>query len=463
MEKNYNEIDDFFKKAFEQESASGEGWNVPSDEIWEKLSETERERRPMLIYWKWAAVAAGILLFFLAGQSIYHQNQLQQQARKIEQLEQQIQSQELEQVENNLPKSGINTNVTENFTNLPNLDDPVKEIAIPPTSNISAESTLPINKIQEKQDAVVIEKTSPLIESPLPSTSIFLEKEEVIEELVSTTSLLPTAPPNLNVPKLLIKKSKPSYFTANYAITESAQTFDHSRIQTLRRSNVIKEQNLNLGLRYAHFLDKNWFVESGLHYSKSTAERRHLLRSRFQRDNERPNNNGNFESTHNLSLFSSAYELETDVVLSRSSGSSTSLDGRNLRLIGIVTNEIQQLSIPILLGHRLEYQKWNWTMKAGFTPTVKLLDEVRLDRILSSESEFMVKAVTRTQRRSNQQGISTDWYFYAGTSLFYQLNKTWAIQLEPYFSRSLSAQTNIQNNTVFNHSAGVHLGLRYAL
>ncbi|MEL7223331.1 MAG: hypothetical protein AAGL17_00375 [Cyanobacteria bacterium J06576_12] len=94
MEKNYNEIDDFFKKAFEQGNASEEGWNVPSDEVWEKLSETERDRKPVFLYGKWTAVAAGILLFFLVGQSIYQQNQLQQQAQKIEQLEEQIQNQE---------------------------------------------------------------------------------------------------------------------------------------------------------------------------------------------------------------------------------------------------------------------------------------------------------------------------------------------------------------------------------
>ena len=65
MEKNYNEIDDFFKKAFEQKGSSDEGWNTPSDEVWEALSEIGRERKPIFLYWKWAAVAAVLLLFFL--------------------------------------------------------------------------------------------------------------------------------------------------------------------------------------------------------------------------------------------------------------------------------------------------------------------------------------------------------------------------------------------------------------
>lgn len=463
MEKNYNKIDDFFKKAFEQDGTSDEGWNIPSEEVWEQLSETEPERKPVFLYWKRTAVAASLLLCFLVGLSIYHQNQLQQQAKKLEQLEQQIENQKSERVEKTTPNSdSVMDTAVENLISLPKLTNTIEKTEIIPTQSDFYTPKPSIQNIPEEQEAIVTntKSTSSPIEPPLINEPVLLVKDEAIEALVSSTSLLTTIPPNLNVPKIIPEKSKTSYFTANYALVESAQTFDHRRIQNFRRSNVIQEENLNLGLRYTHFLNNNWFLEGGIHYSKSSAERHHLLQSRFQKNNESLGGNGNFESTHNLSLFSSAYDLETDVVLSRSSSSSTILDGINLRLVGIVTNEIQRLSVPVLVGHRLKHQNWNWTVKAGLSPTITLLDEVRLDRILSSETEFEVKAVTRTQRNPNTQPMS--WYFYAGSSLSYQFNEAWAIQLEPYFSRSLSAQIGIRNS-IFNHSTGIHLGLQYIL
>lgn len=464
MEKNYNKIDDFFKKAFEQKKAFEEGWNVPSDEVWEKLSETGRERKRVFLYWKWAAIAAGMLLFFLVGQSIYQQKQLQQQAAKIEQLEQQLQKQEVQRLKNEIVEGDKKFETSKNNSSssetaiVTELVKPKSRISrTPPNTSISSTVATPL-----EQAIVVAKDTSEIRILPSPPTSVPTEKIDAIASLTSDIDLLTTPASRLNMPKIIPEKIKStSYLTANYALTESAQTFDHRRNQTFRRSNVIKEQNINLGLRYTHFLDNNWFVEGGAHYSKSTAERSHLLRSRFQKNNERPSSNGDFESTHNLSLSSSAYDLETDVVLTRSSSSNTILDGRNLRLIGIVTNEIQRLSVPVLVGHRLEYQKWNWMMKAGFAPTITLLDEVRLDRVLSSEDEFEVQSITRTQRNPNTQPLSL--YFYAGSSLSYRLNEALAIQIEPYFSRSLTAQRVSRNSAVFNHSTGVHLGLQYTL
>ncbi|MEL6719155.1 MAG: hypothetical protein AAFO82_15230 [Bacteroidota bacterium] len=469
MEKNYNEIDDFFKKAFEKEEHSDEGWNAPSDSVWEKLSTPENNKRPLFMYWRWTAIAAAIILLLIAGQFLYQQRQLQKQSEKIEQLEKQLKDQASNHLKPtlNFDKEIAITNDNFSITEIESSSDKKEKItALPPQKSAATTSKEHSSK---QQVATGTERDDHPLESPLTSVESIPERDEIstILPLNSPTNLLEKSTPNLNMPKLLhieTVKTKPSYLTTNYAITESAQAFDHRRIQSFRRSNVIKEQNLNLGLRYTHFLDKNWFIESGVHYSKSTAERRHLLRSRFQKNEERPGSNDNFESTHNLSLFSSAYELETDVVLSRSSNSNnTILDGRNLRLVGVVTNELQRLSIPMLIGHQLKYQRWNWTLKAGLIPNVKLVDEVRLDRILSSDSEFMVQSIADTKRRSNQQGISMDWYFYAGSALSYQVSDTWALQLEPFFSRSLSAQPGLQNNTVFNHSTGIHVGLRYSL
>ena len=74
MDKNLpkDPLEEFFKKSLEgqDELPSDDGWDVPSSNVWDRV---EADIQPTAIvrpinYWKWATVAASVVLLFFAYQ-----------------------------------------------------------------------------------------------------------------------------------------------------------------------------------------------------------------------------------------------------------------------------------------------------------------------------------------------------------------------------------------------------------
>lgn len=502
MEKDYNKIDDFFKQAFEGADANPEEaeWNVPSDEVWAGLKSataSEPKARPLLSYWKRAAVAASLLLLLVAGQAIYQRIQLDQQAAKIKTIEEKLQDLETQKVEEST-EIELDEGVKVESSTSGNLEkiNPVIERSIAEVfDSASSKSEIIVGKtkVSEKRketskDGFVEVKGSGTKENILVANDdvVSVENEARNENIVdaempeklkidalttlnSELSLLALETnsslvlPNFNRVAVQASEKMPASLTAYFSPVQYNQTFDQRR-RTLFQNNVIGEQSFAAGLQYILLLNQHFYLETGIGYARSVAQREHRPPTKYQRSGERPNNRGDLENDYNFTLFTSGNVIETDVVVSRAADTNLE-NGRELDVRVFSNSIIEQLQIPLLLGFQTQIKRLRWDLKLGVIANPTLQGKVEIDEIRLNEARLNIKEVKDTRTRSTRQKNELDVQFYTSTALSYQLQEHWALQIEPYFSTATRVKRDpnpiIRNARIRTQSAGVKLGLRY--
>ncbi len=494
-------IDDFFKQAFEGADANPkeEQWNVPSDEVWEQIeaaTQTDDKRRPLLLYWKWGAVAASLLLFMVVGaQAIQQQIKLNQQTSKIQHIEEQLHDLQKKEAET----TTLDIDATVKNSTIVTRQTPTEEIATQKNTtkevgkNIAQSTTpvkiLPISNIEttgkaelsSEQELVLVEQnkdeivaidSSSEIETPKLESILLKEKNKqnkpivALDGLASNIDLLQQTPivpvMNRQNPPTQTNKQRPS-ITAFFAPVQSVQRFEKNR-RNFFQSEVLSENALNVGLQFSYPLAKGLYAETGFAYATSSATREHRPRPKFLKGNERMNTNGDLESTYNITLLTSESVIETDVVLARVSTSAEPSNGSELDLVLTSNTNIKQLQIPFLLGYRIQQKRLGLDVKMGLIATAALENNVSLDNAKLNGQILRVNEVKNPQSRHFHKKNKVEPQLYVATALSYQFAENWAVQVEPYFSKSTKQRFLPRtSSSISAKSAGVKVGVRYVL
>ena len=510
MEQDYNKIDDFFKQAFDGADANPEEaeWNVPSDEVWTNLqttSKSESKVRPFLLYWKRAAVAASLLLFIVAGQAIYQRIQLNQQATKIQNIEEKLHDLE-HQIPGSEEQESVNLQVDEatSIAQLKTQTETETEIAVAAKEEFAktdvkqadSKSTKDasfvsspndsVEKEVQEEDLIVAEYTQEVTEQKNPllvdsiamaSTAISGQKNTNVEnktiERVGEIKPLSTdltsialgansssALANFNRVAVQSSEKMPASLTAFVAPLQYNQALERNR-RTFLENDVIGEQSFALGLQYIHPLNQHFYLETGLGYARSSAQREHRPPMRYRRSGERLNNSGEIENDYNITLFTSNAALDTDIVVARAS--QTELQNGRTFDVRVFSNILtHQFQTPLLLGFQSAKKRWRWDMKIGVLANVTFQTKVNIDKVEINDDVLQVRETRPIRPNTRVQKDNLDLQLYASTALAYQLDEHWAIQAEPYFASGRKSShpilSRLQTRT---QSAGMKLGLRY--
>lgn len=485
--KPYNKIDDFFKQAFEQ-SPQEEHWNAPDEEVWDKLlaaSREERKRSPIFLYWRWTAAAAilALVTMVLGIHFVRQARTIDTQAAQIERLEEKIET---------ISKNSKERQATIDFPQQPVPNNSSDISAITTTtanSKAFAPNTPTIPPVESEQQQTFSntpatnnlvfpsEASTPVEDQPvnLSDATSTVAAESVRTDQISLVPLrsedhlLPVparAISNIRITSIRKKRRSKAYLTASATFFESAQKFD--QLPKNRRAfehSVTSEQTLNLGLQAAYPIAKNWLIEGGLRYFRSTAERSYQNDPKFLKSNEQRNSRGELESQYSLSFSSSESVVETDIVLARSSDNTAISDGQRLEIDVLTETTVEQLHIPLLLSFQQAQQRWRWNIKAGFLFNLPLNNNTTIKKVIAGGQVFTVSDVKIVNDKKVRSKNTLESNFYLGTSIAYQIQPNLALQIEPYFTsglvgRDVLLRPRVQTK-VYPKSTGIQVGVNY--
>ena len=448
MDKNLpkDPLEEFFKKSLEgqNELPSDDGWDAPSSNVWDRI---EADIQPTAIvrpinYWKWATVAASVVLLFFAYQWTSQNQQIEELVTEINENTEQLENvKELLQNKQKELESTIaeqNTNTVNNHPSIQNEEvaqrDELKKS--PRSTSFSNENENGIggknnsgsSNIPTRNNENIATQNSGII--PLGKTNESdLPKENVIVENSSTYNLDKTNSDNSNE-GLIENKSvveinelpNRNFGVESMAINEELEADWDKTVKYIspkgkldnkfyagvygsrnlgKRSIVADDSNLSqtrinkiksiqereswttgAGLKVGFQINKNWSIESGLQFTKSEITARHRIQKQYNAANETQNTTtGDYENEFALLLVTPMGDVESDVTLTRSAMNPIS---DQMLFIQVESNQkISFLGVPILAKYSFGNEAFRVGLKGGLLTNLIVNADVEISAVES--------------------------------------------------------------------------------
>lgn len=255
--------------------------------------------------------------------------------------------------------------------------------------------------------------------------------------------------------------------TGFYAGVHIAPTYSYRNVKSvdgpvLRRLLNEKEQadySVALGLKAGYQFSKNWSVETGLNYYKNTVQSLHRAQVRYERQLERLNGDGDYDSNYRLNLSTSYGEIETDVALTRSA--STAIDQNDYINLVLKTNqELKYLGVPVALRYRTTGNKFHFSAKAGVSANFILQKDVTIQAAQVKRTGVHHRRTIVDKKFEGLKNTTFDFMFGIGAD--YDLSTNWSIYFEPVVTHSLSPVYNLNGKIkTYPIVASLNIGLSY--
>lgn len=526
MDKNLpkDPLEEFFKKYLEgqNELPADDGWDVPSSNVWDRV---EADIQPTAIvrpinYWKWATVAASVVLLFFAYQWSSQNQQIEKLATEInenvEQLEkvkellhdnqkelestiteestttinkhQIFENEEVAQ-QNETKKSqsaasffgknqnGIGGKNNSNSSNIPTIN--TEKLVNQNSENIPFDKTDETNS----PDGEVIVENNPStnldrINSDNSTENLIKDNlKEEVEKLPNrifiTESIAEEENLKTNFGKTVLvnfdkTRMERGFYTGIYGsrnLGKRSICADDSSISQDRidKFNSIKEREFwttGGGIKLGFQINKNWSIESGLQYSKSEIVARHQIEKQYEVANEVQDPTGDFENEIALLLITHMGDIESDVTLSRTAGNPIA-NQFQFNIPIEINQKINFLGIPILAKYSFGNEQFRFGLKSGVLTNFKLDSDVDISAV-DAPLPILRHRRNRIRNKSELKNLkSTTINWLAGIEAEVKVNDAIYFSFEPSFSKSVSPIFEKNEVKTYPMMANVKVGVNY--
>lgn len=505
QDKNTNEIRDLLRKKLSDQPPATNGWNVPSNKVWDSLSddlylETRSDKGIWQRYMFLAVVAA--LLSILLLQECSHRQQVVKLQSEVLQLKDSFtelqeaceEKQTIQQDQNLNNRDLVMTpvpsgeNTASNFKQTEK-SSPAAQLAAGEPATFKNQNN--VLNVPFKTDKVLVEERRNgqfLLENdpaqaanlkaipakPLPP---FFEKNQegldlqFLEKKTNATGL-----PLLPLNTLLYPASLP-FVDLNIPITPTPTNPKTTLLATLysgisltgnhltgEQPAIIADQkslfSFRTGVGLEARFNRQWSVGMGLHYATSNVQTVYQLAVPFTNMGEFQHDDGNFDNEYNHSLPSSLGNYPAQLVLTRESTAAVE-EGEVMNLDLTIRQRMRFLSVPITL--RYGFGK-NPMIPVQFGINVGVIGNRTLG--ISSEASSLISHHGAIHQRHTSIGnpvyddlqkITLD--YTLGLDARYFLTKSMSLSLEANYQRGITPiyQDELVKNYLRAWNAGVGL------
>jgi len=503
MKDNQDSLEHLFRRKFNDEEAVAqrEGWNTPSDEMWDRiqigLSEKEKVTR-RIMYWPLVGVAASFLLLsiFPLYQS---KNKIDSLAAKLESNErtlekmqktladisaiahskQQIALQEKEHLLSNLAilKEEIATDTKKTTVATPKIAPTNKKktseskltnsyVIAPPLSGTMldrgvANSSFSVDKVTEKS----------VVSSPIAITSIANRKSNMLYPPLTNLPTIQKELPVIISEKVIatspiVAPTKNNKFYLAASIAPVWRTINNKNKAThlvnFEPKKVRQKSAFSAGIHAGMNLRKGWSVESGLRYTTTNDVAEDTRAITYQQVAEKLNNQGDFESNLTIQMSSSAGLTETVVVLSRNAISSIE-EGTKIDLDLAMTNSQSYVDIPILARKQWRVGNLGLGITAGLLNRFLLEKNFDLPTVTLNDQRFSAQSIYISEKEGSTTTTAYLPYYLVGLDMEYEIYSGFYIFITPTLSRSIRSTIEADSADLYAQEKMLNMGVRYQL
>jgi hypothetical protein len=246
----------------------------------------------------------------------------------------------------------------------------------------------------------------------------------------------------------------PSFGTRDIHVPAS-----HPRV---RRDLLLQQENptMQLGLRLAVARDfsSRWSLGIGVDYNSYVLNSASLHQIRYTRAGEVQNGRGNFENRLNLSLNTSYGQVNTDIVIERSSDAMINEN----QFINIALNTrqaMQVLQIPVSVKYNIPLGLLTMSMRGGIAANMLLENSIEFSTIESLNTGIVRTRASRILQLTGSRSFALG--YQIGTGVEMPLNRQWSVMIEPGFSGYLQPVYQNRHVVIYPHVFNIYLGARY--
>lgn len=493
MEKNIHEegMEEFLKKSFAQYSEN------PPDDLWDRIETNLQQPTGTRVRWYWRqtlAVAASLLLGVVTFQYFYYSRELDRLQKGIEKTTAQLE--EFEKQFNHTVQTDRqpDKNRVAETPGAKNHRTPVLEMESAGNSR-AANSKPNENSLQkpsgiQKTDPLPASKSRPPAEKkmddfqPLEPNALSPVLAQTNQPEIEGQAILRTGAPvpilqplpgltpgmlgydrapaprvnlspgekkrswSVGIETFLMTANLRIKPTFNFPHTGSGKTFEDAADLT--------GETYIAGLSAGADLGKNWRLESGLNYRKTSYTSTHKPDLRFKDRNQHGGQDHDF--SYNLNTAAGLTEIEFRAA---QSDASELIDENETVGIEVKTRqEFQYVSMPLMLGYQVGRKRLHFEIKGG------LAFNYLLDRSLEISDVRFLNAKFRDPQRKPMakcnppaETLSVDYVFGAGVE--YDLNERLSIGVSPVLTGSLIKNQMSPFARTGETATGLNMGLTY--
>lgn len=212
------------------------------------------------------------------------------------------------------------------------------------------------------------------------------------------------------------------------------------------------------GLKLGYQLSERWALEIGAHYSRTSVRSSHRQVLNYDRQRERRNASGGYDSEYQMRLSTSFGEVETDVALSRAASTTIPLNTPTLILFDL-EQEFSYLRIPVIASYRMGQGRLKMALRAGLGANFLVDKELTVNQVRSNRTGLKHRRTDITDKFKGLDNMSFDALF--GVGLDYALTPHFSLILEPTFIQSLQATYQLDRSRTYPYIISLNIGGQY--
>jgi len=289
--------------------------------------------------------------------------------------------------------------------------------------------------------------------SNLEKMSVAINKLAIANRKIDWTGL-PVVP--------VLKKQPQFYLSADYAPvlnTVRSKGFQFGGNEFFPRREV-QETAYNTGLQVGMKWGKGWSMETGLRYNSVRKSINHNKVITYKKLQEKLNNNGDYVSTVNLQLGSSAGPMESEVSISRASSAIVE-DNTKIKMNIAFAHASNHLDLPLLIKKEWAIGSLAVSIKTGLNNRFLLNKSSSSHKVTVENKRFNTTDITFRERSNSKSKNDYSTHYIVGMGLEYNFQTGLSMYAEPTFIRSMQPIIGLRDASLYTQSKMINIGLRY--
>lgn len=458
-------LEELFRRSFgsSRNGVAGEGWNSPPPETWGNIRAGIalapvpfwQSSRP----WKWGSLVAALLLVWLSVQLLSYRSTIDTLTEKIARHEVLMDDlhTELHTQQNPIrlsPQEGASKREAV-LEEIPTVPAPVNELNLTQAAPSAVRKPVFYEPVKEMAGIDLLPETR-YPENGQSGNSI-LANEVMTQrmalfpirnggnaDLLGSEIRVPSRTDKLvpivaNVPGI---NKRNGYYLGIVAapiwITQMRNGHGPS-------NNPPKIQNRNgwsVGLKAGKEIGYNWSLESGLQLSAHYVNSIQNHKIKFSRNEEMPNQAGEYESNYRVNLAAGSEQIDTEVTFTRPESVQPE-EGERIELDFHITEITNYLDVPIVSRYVFKSGRLNLAFRIGVLNRLKLSHYFSVDGVNIGNEKFHPSMASPQGPHGRRRRVSTNLkicslHAVAGLGASYRLSDVWQVSLEPIVVRSIT-------------------------
>jgi len=495
-------LESYFKKHLTEDQPAEENWNVPSDDVWNKVLPEIQKKRGLFIPWKYfyfLGIVLVAVLAFLLWPSGEEDINLENGQELVFEEPTQLPENENAKIDNSISKT------TEEYTNTTdNLSITENKIEEDQTQNSNQSVTeKSIKNITTSELSANQEKAEQADESQ-PAKTVFRKNasenktvaqndNSVVTKSTTTFSLVADGQNNqislllkksvdiiaLTSPPTLLNKSSTLNFDAQltYETKEPinnkgkfgvgafyAPTFTNTSLSGETNKGFLETSNQflysgNWGFEINYFLSNRFTLVTGIGRSEIRSSSASLIEFPYSTANESSMPSGDKENTSSVPMQTPFGEINTEITF-LVPGNVQFPDGEPMDSEMQTKQELRYLSIPLGVEfNAIRFSRFSWFIDAGIRYNRALKDATTFNSRILHEGDDM--EVMYEQMTSHPTYTENYLSFYAGTGLNWQIAKSFQLKASANYFGNIT-KVNIQDNlSTYVNGFSLNFGIVY--